>query len=127
MFTTTALLGGGTLVEGTDITGREGRTILISDKWEAVQEIRRHIAASEEFDAVVSEFYAPLTAAAEAAKAIAHPATAEWSEVTLKEGTEFEPAETVSLDMDGTILRILAETDGASLRWIGTDVLVAIA
>lgn len=127
MFTVTPLLGGGTLVEGSDVTGKTGRTILLSDKWEAVKSVRAHIKANEVFDQVVTEFFAPLTEAAEAAQAIAHPAAAEWSKVTLVEGTEFEPAEVVSLDMDGVILRLLEETDGSTLRWVGEDTLVAIA
>lgn len=127
MFTVTQLLGGGSLVEGTDVTGKEGRTILISDRWDAVKSIRAHMQASEAFDAVVTEFFAPLTEAAEAAQAIAHPATAEWSKVVISKGTEFEPEETVSLDMDGVLLRLLEETDGSTLRWIGDDTLVAIA
>jgi hypothetical protein len=127
MFTVTPLLGGGTLVEGTDVTGKEGRTILLSDKWDAVKSVRAHIAASEAFDEVVTEFFKPLTDAAEMATAIAHPASADWSKVTIVEGTEGVPAEVVSLDMDGVILRLLEETDGAMLRWIGEDTLVAIA
>jgi hypothetical protein len=127
MFTTTKLLGGGYLVEGMDSTGKEGRTILVSDKWDAVQDIRRHMAASEAFDEVVTEFFKPLTDAAAQAEAIAHPAEDDWSVITLSDGTEFEPKETVRLDMDGTILRLLAETDGSNLRWIGEDTLVAIA
>ena len=127
MFVVTPLMGGGTLVEGTDVTGKTGRTILLSDKWEAVQSVRSHMRASEAFDEVVQEFFAPLTEAAEAAQAIAHPTATDWSTVTLVEGTEFEPAEVVSLDMDGTLLRLLAETDGSSLRWVGDDTLVAIA
>jgi hypothetical protein len=127
MFTITPLLGGGTLVEGTDITGKEGRTILLSDKWDAVKSVRAHIAASEAFDEVVTEFFKPLTDAAEMATAIAHPAANDWSKVTIVEGTEGVPAEVVSLDMDGVILRLLEETDGSTLRWIGEDVLVAIA
>ena len=127
MFVVTPLLGGGTLVEGTDVTGKTGRTILLSDKWEAVKSVRAHIAASEAFDEVVQEFFAPITEAAEAAQAIAHPTATDWSTVTLVEGTESMPAEVVALDMDGVILRLLAETDGSSLRWVGDDTLVAIA
>jgi hypothetical protein len=127
MFVVTPLLGGGTLVEGSDITGKTGRTILLSDKWDAVKSVRAHMKANEEFSKVVDEFFAPLTEAADAAQAIAHPATAEWSKVTLVEGTEFEPAEVVSLDMDGVLLRLLEETDGSTLRWVGEDTLVAIA
>lgn len=127
MFTITPLLGGGTLVEGTDVTGKSGRTILISEKWNAVKTVRAHIAASEAFDEVVTEFFKPLTDAAEAAQAIAHPVTNDWSVVTISEGTEFEPAEKVRLDMDGTILRLLEEGQHDLLRWVGEDTLVAVA
>lgn len=127
MFTITPLLGGGTLVEGTDVTGKSGRTILISEKWNAVKTVRAHIAASEAFDEVVTEFFKPLTDAAEAAQAIAHPVTNDWSMVTISEGTEFEPAEKVRLDMDGTILRLLEEGQHDLLRWVGEDTLVAVA
>jgi hypothetical protein len=33
----------------------------------------------------------------------------------------------VELDSEGVLLRILTETDGSMLRWIGTDTLVALA
>jgi len=127
VFTVTPLLGGGTLVEGSDVTGATGRTILLSDKWEAVKSVRNHIAASEAFDQVVTEFFKPITEAAELAETIAHPTATDWSTVTLVEGTEGTPAEVVSLDMDGVILRLLEETDGSQLRWVGEDTLVAIA
>ena len=126
MFTVTALLGGGTLVEGTDVTGRSGRTILLSDSWEAVKSVRAHMKANKVFDEVVTEFFKPLTEAAEVAQVIAHPPVEDWSRVTLVEGTEFESAEVVSLDTDGILLRLLEETDGSSLRWVGEDMLVAI-
>jgi hypothetical protein len=126
-FTITPLLGGGTLVEGTDVTGKSGRTILLSDKWEMVKAIRAHKLADAHFDEVVTEFFKPLTDAAEVATMLAHPPTAEWSKVTISEGTEFEPAEVISLDMDGVLMRLLEETDGSTLRWIGEDTLVAVA
>jgi hypothetical protein len=126
MFTVTKLMGPGTLVEGTDVTGKEGRTILISDKWEMLQSVRAHKAASEVFDAQVEEFFKPLTDAAAQATAIAHPETEDWGRVVLSEATEGVEAEVIHLDMDGVILRLLDETDGSMLRWIGEDVLVAI-
>ena len=126
MFTVTKLMGPGTLVEGEDVTGKSGRTILISDKWEMLQSVIAHNKAAEVFDATVAEFFAPLTDAAELATAIAHPVAEDWSKVTLTEATEGVAAEVIELDMDGVILRLLDETDGSMLRWIGTDILVAI-
>lgn len=126
MFTVTPLMGGGVLVEGTDVTGKEGRTILVSDKWEMLQSVRAHNKATEVFDAQVEEFFKPLTDAAAAAQAIAHPVTEDWSRVVLSEATPGVEAEVIVLDMDGVILRLLDETDGSMLRWIGEDTLVAI-
>lgn len=126
MFTVTPLMGGGVLVEGTDVTGKEGRTILVSDKWEMLQSVRAHNKATEVFDAQVEEFFKPLTEAAELAQSIAHPVTEDWSRVVLSEATPGVDAEVIVLDMDGVILRLLDETDGSMLRWIGEDTLVAI-
>jgi hypothetical protein len=125
-FTITKLMGPGTLVEGSDVTGREGRTILISDKWEMLQSVLAHKQATEEFNTQVEEFFKPLTEAADAAKAISHPEVKSWSRVTLTEASEGVDEEVIELDTDGVILRLLNETDGSMLRWIGEDVLVAI-
>lgn len=126
MFTVTSLLGGGTLVEGADITGREGRTILVSARWDTVKAVRAHNEAQLVFDAAVEEFFQPVVAAAEAAQAIAHPDKTDWSRVVLSEGKDGAEPEVVDLDMDGILLRLLEETDGSQLRWVGDDVLVAV-
>lgn len=125
-FTTTPLMGGGFLVEGSDATGKEGRTILVSDSWNMLSSLRLHMKAGEVFDEQVQEFFRPLVEAAEEARSIAHPVREDWSQVVLEEGSEGSEAHVVELDMDGTILRILHETDGSLLRWVGDDTLVAI-
>ena len=125
-FTTVALMGGGTLVEGTDCTGKAGRTILVSDRWDMYNHVIKHKAAEEIFSAAVAEVLAPITDAAERVEDLMAEPANEWSKVVISEGTEFEAAETVELDMDGIILRLLAETDGNLLRWIGDDTLVAV-
>ncbi len=125
-FTTTPLMGGGTLVEGFDCTGKEGRTILVSDKWDMVQHMRKHEVAEGLFTAAVNEVLAPVLAAAEQVEDLMAEPVDAFTKVTLSEGTEFEAAQVIDLDMDGVILRILAETDGALLRWIGDDTLVAV-
>ena len=126
-FTTTALMNGGVLVEGTDVTGKAGTTILLSDKWEMLQSVQRHEAAQAVFDTAVEEHFKNLTEAAEVAAMVAHPASKDWSTVTLNEGSEGSESQVIELDMDGTILRLLDETDGSLLRWVGDDTLVAIA
>jgi hypothetical protein len=126
-FTTTPLMSGGVLVEGTDVTGKTGTTILLSDRWEMVQSVKRHEAAQAVFDTAVTEHFKALVDAAEVAAMVAHPQRTDWANVTISEGSEGSPAEVVALDPDGVILRLLEETDGSLLRWVGDDVLVAIA
>jgi hypothetical protein len=126
MLTTTKLMGGGTLIEGTDITGQQGRTVLVSSRWEAVQSIRAHIAAGEAFDEAVKAFFAPITDAAEAAAKIAHPSASQYDTFVVSEGVEGEEREVIQLDAAGIILRLLDEDRQDLLRWVGDD-LVAIA
>ena len=125
--TTTPLLGGGTLVEGTDITGKAGRTVLQSDKWEMYQHTLAHVEAEKLFGEAVDNLFAPLIEAADRATALLAKPGNEYRTIVVKEGTEYEPAEVIKLDADGILLRLLAEGKEDLLRWIGEDVLVAIA
>lgn len=129
-FNVKKIVGGGTLVSGTDGTGRDGRTILHSEKWDMYLDVLAHNHASKVFDANVEEFFKPLVEAAEAAKAIAHPTPAyDWTKLTISEGKDGEEAVTVDLtgDLDGIVLRILHEGRHDLLEWAADDVLVAIA
>lgn len=122
MFEVTPLLDGRTLVEGTDIKGVEGRTVLSSPAWQAVLDYRKQDEAMAEFDKTVEAFFAPLT---EAADKLAETTVNPWATVTIGESVEGVTAREVKLDEQGIILRLLAETDGSMLRWVGND-LVAI-
>ena len=124
-FTTTALINGGVLVEGTDSAGYEGRTILHSDSWALVQHLRAHEVAQADFDAAVEAFFTPLTEAADKAHALLKGPGTDWSTVTLGEQVEGHEAEVVQLDGDGILLRILAEGNQNLLRWVNGE-LVAI-
>jgi len=126
-FKVSPLVSGGYLVEGEDTNGTKGSTLLVSPAWDAYQAILRHKQAEEVFSAEVGEFFKPLLDAADRAKAVAHPDTRDWSRVVVTEGTEGKDSEVVELDSEGVLLRILTETDGSMLRWIGTDTLVALA
>jgi hypothetical protein len=126
-FTTTPLINGGVLVEGTDVKGNTGATILRSTAWEMVVHLRAHEVASEQFDQVVKEFFAPLTEAADAAQALIAGPTQDWAKVTLGESVKGHEAEVVQLDSDGIILRLLDEGHEDSLRWVGENELVATA
>ena len=122
MFEVTPLLDGRTLVEGTDIKGVEGRTVLSSPAWQAVLDYRKQDEAMAEFNKTVEAFYAPLT---EAADKLSETTVNPWATVTIGESVEGVTAREVQLDEQGIILRLLAETDGSMLRWVGND-LVAV-
>jgi hypothetical protein len=124
MFEVTPLLTGGTMVRGTDVTGAEGSTVLWSDAWQAVQKAKAQDEAMSEFDASVEAFFAPLTEAADKLASINEPS--EWETVTIGEQVEGQTAKVIHLDHDGVLLRLLAETDGSSLRWLDQSTLVAV-
>lgn len=124
-FTVTPLVSGGYLVEGQDSKGVEGTTVLHSQSWDYVQHLRTHEVAEKDFDAIVEEFFAPLTDAAAAFNAKLAGPTNEWGSVTIGETVEGKTARTLDLDEAGIVLRILDETDGSSLRWVSGD-LVAV-
>jgi hypothetical protein len=114
-FTTRSVVGGGTFVEGTDAVGTQGSTILFDHAWSAYQEHVKHSAALDEYDAAVKAFFAPLVEAAEAVKA---DEKKDWASITVEEPTEGKPGKGIHLGPEGVILRIIAETDGSSLRWV---------
>jgi hypothetical protein len=124
-FTVTPLVGGASLVEGTDAAGREGTTVLRSETWNEVVRYQKQVQAVEAFDEKVDEFFAPLLDAAEALKADEDETG--WDVVVLKdevEGVDHDPEVRIKLDTDGTVLRVLAEGDHDQLRWVGGDLVV---
>lgn len=126
-FTTTQLVGGGTLVEGIDYTGKTGTTVLLSDTWNTVQEYVRTSQAKASFDAEVEQFFKPLTDAAEAAAATAAgPKPTDLTVFELVAPVEGAEGFAVELDVDGVVLRLLAEGKFNQLRWVGDDTLVAV-
>ena len=72
-FTTTALVGNRVLVTGTDFLGTEGKAVLDSSQWVAVNARKQHKQASKEFDTAVEEFFKPLTEAADKAHSATVP------------------------------------------------------
>ena len=117
MFEVTQLLDGRTLVEGTDVKGMSGHTVLASPAWDAVVRFRAQDEAMAEFDKTVEEFFKPLTEAAD--KLAATTTENPWATVTIGENVEGQAAREIELDSDGILLRLLAETDGSMLRWVG--------
>lgn len=124
-FTVTPLVGGGSLVEGTDAAGKDGTAILRSETWNEVVRYQQQVQAVAEFDEKVDEFFAPLLDAVDSLKA-AEDETG-WDVVVLKdevEGVDEEPEVRIKLDTDGTVLRVLAEGDHDQLRWVGSTLVV---
>jgi hypothetical protein len=114
-FTTRSVVGGGTFVEGTDAVGNSGAVILLDHAWSAYQENSKHSVAMEEYDAAVKAFFAPLVEAAEAVKA---DVKKDWSSIVIEEAVDGKRGVGINLGPEGVILRIIAETDGSSLRWV---------
>ena len=120
-FTTTALVGGRTLVEGTDVAGYSGRTVLDNTQYTALKGDSAHAVAHEAFDKAVSKFYAPLVKAAEALES-AHVATEDIFVEKISDATEAvaaRPAQYVRLTPDTVILRRLEAGQYDGLVWVG--------
>ena len=127
MLEVTELLNGGWLVEGQDVKGNSGRTVLDSGPWRTYLTMTAHKEAVAEFDATVEEFFAPLTEAANiAAEAVTAPGD-DWAMVEIEEAVEGVAGVAIELDSDGVLLRLLAETDHSTLRWVDDSTLVAVA
>lgn len=129
-FATTALVGNRVLVRGTDFLGVEGTTVLDSSQWVELGKTKQHKAATEEFDAAVTAFYAPIVEAAEKAKATLTQVDDPITYVVLDEaveGQQAKPAHLVKLTKDSIILRILEMDTGTDmLAWVG-DTLEVLA
>lgn len=121
-FTTRKVIGGGVRVSGTDNDGNTGSTVLFSTAWEAWQDYKQALAENTAKAEAAAEFFAPLRDKLKAARA---EDKKDWTVLVIEEGREGVPAETVKLDREGTILRILDETDGDNLYWVD-NVLVAL-
>jgi hypothetical protein len=119
-FTTTPVVGGGTFVEGTDAVGTHGSAILHDRAWSAYQDHIAMDAAMQQYDAAVKEFFAPLVEAAEAAKPSDKK---DWQHITVGEEVEGSTPDIIHLGPEGIVLRIIAETDGSSLRWVNGNLI----
>lgn len=127
MLEVTELLNGAWLVEGEDIKGNTGRTVLYSESWNTLRAIQAHQAATEEFEQRVEEFFAPIVKAADEAAAAVTAPVDDWAVVQIGETIEGSDALTLELDAAGVLLRLLDETDHTTLRWVESSILVAVA
>jgi hypothetical protein len=127
-FTTTDLVGGRTLVEGTDINGVTGKTVLNNTQYNELKGNSAHAVAHEAFDKAVEKFYAPLTKAAEALEA-ANVATEDIFVEKISDAVEAvaaRPAQYVRLTANTIILRRIEAGDTDGLVWVG-DTLEIVA
>jgi hypothetical protein len=122
MFEVSPLIGGGFWVKGTDVTGTSGETLLRSEPWEALQDYLQLQAAEEVFSFEVATIFAPITKVAEELKAAKSKDT-QWSVVVIEAGQEGQDQVEVELDPPGTLLRLLKETNGDCLRWVGNELI----
>lgn len=121
-FTITKLTGSRALIQGTDILGTDGKTVVSTEEWDGIQAHKDLHVAGDAFDAAVEEFFAPLNEAAEKLKAAGMgKAIDEDTFVVLHEGTE--PVEGVApvvshLSHDSIVLRLIERGDGDRLVWV---------
>ena len=130
-FSTVNLVGERVLVKGTDFLGTEGQVVLDSSQWIAVNREKQLKEATTEFDAAVEEFFAPLTQAADKAKAVGNKPEQDPIEfVVLEEGETGTPGKAphlVKLTKDSVILRLIEENAGTDrLAWVN-DTLEVLA
>lgn len=122
MITATRTLDGRWLVAGEDSTGTDGVTLLSSEPWNKLLEYHEFAEKTEVFDEAVLEFFKPLLSAVEN---LATPED-DWASVTIEEPCEGKPGVAFTLDKDGVLLRLIEESDQATLRWVGGE-LIALA
>ena len=130
-FKTTKLVGDRVLVQGTDFLGTEGKTVLDAAQWTELNAHKAWDSATKEFEEAVEQFFAPLTAAADKAKAATKKVDDPITFVVVEEATEgvaAKPAHVVKLTRDSIVLRIL-ENDAATdmLAWVGDELEVLAA
>ena len=125
------MIGGQALVSGTDKLGNEGKTIVSTTQWGELNARANFSKATEDFDAAVEKFFAPLTKAARKAERKLNRQKQDPAEyVVLTEGTEgveAQPAEIVQLSRDSIILRLIEEDNTDRLVWVDESTLGILA
>lgn len=126
-FTATALTNGRHLVEGTDINGVSGSTVVAGQDWLETKARAEHDALHEQFDAKLEAFYAPILEAAAELDAAHAPKVDGLTVVVIEEEVKGQAARServVRLSPGGVILRAIEEGQTDRLRWVGTDLVV---
>ena len=121
------MIGGQALVSGTDYLGNQGKTVVSTVQWDELNARTNFSKATEDFDAAVEEFFAPLTEAAEKIERELDRKEQDPTEyVVLTEGTkgvEAQPAEIIQLSRDSMILRLIEDNAYDRLVWVDESTL----
>lgn len=124
-FTTTVLTGQRVLVEGTDVRGNEGSTVVSSAEWDDVNAHVEYDQAVESFDDAVKEFFAPVLTAAEALEGKLGKTPDDPSSYVVVhekvEATPGHPGQIVRLSRDSVVLRLIAEGQTDRLVWVNDE------
>lgn len=122
-FTTMNLTGERVLVRGTDLTGKDGETVLDSSQWNEVNRHRNVAEAGKDFDAEVDNFFAPLLRAAEKFETAREGRDEDpIAKFVLHEGTPSVQGReeiAVHLNKDSIVLRLIERGDTDRLVWVG--------
>ena len=128
-FTTTELTRNRFLVEGTDASGVINKVVLDGTQYKELAGNSAFDLATEEYDAAVAAFYAPLTDAAEKLEAAREANFDVFSEVVQEavEPTAGQPEIRVVLTPDTVILRLIEKGDTDRLVWVGDQLEITAA
>lgn len=129
-FTITRLVNHRAIVQGVDIFGVEGQTIIDTEQWEELVARDQHLLAHEEFDAAVEEFYAPLTTAADKVTETLSVPEDDIAILTLElgqEAVEGRDALQVRLTRGSVIMRLIEDNETDRLVWVDNDLEVLAA
>jgi hypothetical protein len=125
-FTTNKLSGHRTLVTGRDNFGNEGKAVLDSTEWDAIQRSIEIHDAQKDFDEKVLDFYAPINEAADelAGLKVATETADPTFFIELEPGEEGTPGKAslnITLNHDSAVLRILEKSGVGTDRliWVG--------
>ena len=125
------MLGAQALVSGTDTLGNEGKTIVFTAQWDELNERTNFSSATEDFDAAVTAFFAPLTEASDKVeKALAGKEQDPTEYIVLKKGVEAvtgEHDQIVQLSRDSIILRLIEKGTTDRLVWVDESTLGVLA
>lgn len=125
------MLGSQALVSGKDLLGNEGKTTVSTTQWDELNARTNFSSATEDFDAAVEAFFAPLVEASEKVDKALSPKERDPAEyVVLKKGIEAvagEHDQIVELTRDSIILRLIEKGTTDRLVWVDESTLGILA